>query len=117
MPHGAALVAARQAGAGELVDPRPWAAPGIASVYAEFPHIGPVLPAMGYSPAQLAALEATLNAARADVIVAGTPIDLAALVRVNKPVVRVRYEFAELDSPGLWDEVARFLQRLREPRA
>ena len=117
LPHGAAFAAAVQAHAARIVDPRPWAAPDIAAVYAQYPHIGTVLPAMGYSGAQLAALRATLNAAEADVIVTGTPIDLAALIEVNKPVVRARYEFAEIESPGLWGAVERFLVRPREHRA
>jgi predicted GTPase len=117
LPHGAAFAAAVQAHAARIVDPRPWAAPDIAAVYAQYPHIGTVLPAMGYSGAQLAALRATLNAAEADVIVAGTPIDLAALIEVNKPVVRARYEFAEIESPGLWGAVELFLARPREHRA
>jgi len=117
MPHGAAYVAAVQAHAASVVDPRPWAAPEIAAVYAQYPHIGTVLPAMGYSGAQLAALRATLNAAEADVIVAGTPIDLAALIALNKPVVRARYELAEVESPGLWGAVERFLGRPRERRS
>ncbi|MBX3663298.1 MAG: tetraacyldisaccharide 4'-kinase [Burkholderiales bacterium] len=112
MAHGAAFVAARQAGAAEIVDPRAWAAPPIAAVYAQYPHLGAVLPAMGYSPEQLAALRATIDATPADVVVAGTPVDLAALLRPGKPVVRARYDFAELGSPGLWDAVCRTLEPL-----
>ncbi len=112
MPYGAAYVAAEQALAARIVDPRPWAAAEIAAVYSQYPHVGAVLPAMGYSDAQLGALQATLNAADADVIVAGTPIDLAALIKLNKPVVRARYEFAELETPGLWGAVERLLATL-----
>jgi predicted GTPase len=114
MPHGAAVAAAREAGAAGIVDPRPWAVPDIAPVYAQYPHIGPVLPAMGYSSRQIAALAATLNAADADVIVAGTPVDLAGLMELNKPIVRARYEFVELEQPGLWDAVEQFLDRRKE---
>jgi predicted GTPase len=109
MAHGAALLAATAAGA-QIVDPRPWAAPRIASVYALHPHIGPVLPAMGYSSGQIAALRETLNAVAADAIVAGTPVDLARLVAPDKPVLRARYEYAELERPGLWEAVERFLE-------
>ena len=116
MPYGAALVAAEQAHAARIVDPRPYAAPGIAEVYARYPHIGPVLPAMGYSPEQLEALRRTIDAAEADVVVAGTPIDLAALIHVNKPVFRARYEFAELETPGLWTAVERLLGTLHGTR-
>jgi predicted GTPase len=109
MPHGAGYVAALQAGAGAIVDPRASAAPAIAAVYAQYPHIGPVLPAMGYSPAQLEALRQTINSARAEVVVAATPIDLAALIALDKPVVRARYEYADSETPGLAAELERFL--------
>ncbi|HIK46749.1 MAG TPA: GTPase [Leptolyngbyaceae cyanobacterium M65_K2018_010] len=112
MPYGAGYGAAIQAQAAAIVDPRPYATPEIAAVYGEYPHIGPVLPAMGYSPAQLEALRQTLNRAEVDVIVSGTPIDLGALVAVNKPIRRTRYEFADLDEPGLGALVDQFLNRL-----
>jgi len=116
MPYGAAFVAAEQAHAARIIDPRRWAAPEIAAVYAQYPHIGAVLPAMGYSAGQLAALRASINAAEADVVVAGTPIDLAALLQLNKPVVRARYEFAELETPGLWSAVEHILGPLLKKR-
>lgn len=109
MAYGAGYVAATQAQASAIIDPRPWAAPAIARVYQQYPQIGPVLPAMGYSPEQLEALGATLNQTPADLIVSGTPIDLEALLQLNKPIHRVRYEFADLDSPGLGDRVDLFL--------
>jgi len=112
MPYGAGYVAATQAQAGEMVDPRAFAVPEIAIVYAQYPHIGRVLPAMGYSPAQLEGLRQTMNRAEVDVIVSATPIDLAALVDVNKPILRARYEFAEVEEPGLGDIVHQFLQRM-----
>ena len=79
-------------------------------LYAQYPHLGPVLPAMGYSPAQLAALAQSIAAAPVDVVVSGTPIDLAALVSVAKPVIRAHYEFAETGSAGLGAEIDRFLE-------
>jgi len=66
---------------------------------------------MGYSSRQIAALAATLNAADADFIVAGTPVDLAGLMTLNKPIIRARYEFAELERPGLWGAIEEFLDR------
>jgi predicted GTPase len=111
MPHGAGYIAALRAGAAAIVDPRLSAAPELAAVYAQYPHIGPVLPAVGYSPGQLEALRQTINASRADVVVAATPIDLAALIALDKPVVRVRYEFADSETPGLAAELDRFLTR------
>jgi len=111
MPWGAGYVAAREGGAAEIVDPRSHADPGIAALYAQYPHLGPVLPAMGYSPGQLAALARSIDAVPADLVVSGTPVDLAALTPLAKPVVRARYEFAEVDSPGLGDVIDDFLRR------
>ena len=109
MARGAGYLAAMQAGAAAVVDPRTSAAPEISAVYAQYPHIGPVLPAMGYAPAQLEALRQTINDAQIDVVVAATPIDLAALIEIDKPVVRARYEFADSETPGLAAELDRFL--------
>jgi predicted GTPase len=101
MPHGAGLVAALAAGAAAIVDPRGSAVPDVAAIYARYPHIGAVLPAVGYSPTQVAALQATLERSDAEVIVAATPVDLARLVTVSKPIVRARYDFEDVDEPGL----------------
>ena len=112
MAYGAGYVAATQAHAAHIVNPRPYAAHDIATVYETYPHIGAVLPAMGYSPAQLDALRQTINATPVDVVVSATPIDLAALIQVNKPVVRARYEFAEVGTPLLTQQVEAFLATL-----
>ena len=116
MAHGAGYLAALRAGARTIVDPRTAAVPGIAAVYAQYPHIGSVLPAVGYSPAQLEALRRTIEAADVDVVVAATPVDLASLLGIAKPVVRARYEFQDLDTPGLWGSVERFLADCRLAR-
>ena len=111
MPYGAGYIAAIEGGAAEVVHPRAYAAPEIAALYSDYPRLGPVLPAIGYSPEQLAALARSIDAVPAEVVVSGTPIDLAALVRLAKPVVRARYEFAEVETPGLGGEIDRFLAR------
>ncbi len=111
MPYGAGYVAATRAQAAAIVDPRTSAVPEIAEIYARYPHIGPILPAMGYFPAQLKALEATINNAEADVVVAATPSDLNSLLKLNKPVVRARYEFAEIGKPSLSVQVEKFLMQ------
>jgi predicted GTPase len=104
MPHGAGFLAATAAGA-EIVDPRPAAVGALARVFVDYPHLGPVLPSLGYSTVQLDALSRTLARVEADVVVAATPVDLARLVTIDKPVVRVRYEFAEAGTPGLGELV------------
>jgi predicted GTPase len=108
MPFGAGYVAAKHAGA-SVIDPRPYAVGEIAAAFARYTHLGPVLPALGYSHAQLADLAATLNAAETDFIVSATPIDLGALVKLSKPVIRARYEYADAGTPGLGEIVERFL--------
>jgi len=105
MPFGAGTVAARQGGALELVDPRPFALGSIADVLAKYPHVHS-LPAMGYSPAQLTELEATINASGCDVVVTGTPIDLGRLIDSKYPIRHARYELREIGSPTLEDVLA-----------
>jgi predicted GTPase len=102
MAYGAGAVAAEQAGA-ELVDPRPFAVGSLAAVLAANPHIGPVLPAMGYDTEQLHDLERTIAAVPCDVVVIGTPADLTRVVRFDRPVRRVGYELREVGSPTLAD--------------
>ncbi len=97
MSYGAGIIAAGKYGARETIDPRPHAVGSILKVYEDFPHLGAVLPAMGYSEAQMKELEMTINAADCDSVIAGTPIDLGGLLRLNKPVVRVRYRIEEVD--------------------
>ena len=110
MPYGAGFVAATQAQAAEIIDPRSFAVDEIAEVYSKYRHIGTVLPAVGYHRTQLQALSETINAADADVVVSATPCDLAALIEINKPVVRARYEFAEVGTPGLGALVESFVK-------
>ena len=106
MPFGAATVAAEREGARLRVDPRATAVGSIARVYEDYPHIGAVLPAMGYGDEQLAELEATINATDCDVVVTGTPIDLGRLIESRHPIRHVRYELEEIGSPTLADVVA-----------
>jgi len=110
MPYGAGYVAAVEAGA-EIVDPREAADPALAAVFARFPHLGRVLPALGYDAAQLEALRRTLDAADADVIVSGTPFDVERRIAPNKPVVRARYSYADAGEPTLGRIVDDFLAR------
>ncbi len=94
-------IAAKKFGAAAMVDPRPFAVGTIKDTYEQYPHIGALLPAMGYSPQQVRDLEATINASDADVVVAGTPIDLSRIIKVNKPIVRISYELQEIGQPTL----------------
>ncbi|MCZ7589820.1 MAG: cyclic 2,3-diphosphoglycerate synthase [Gaiella sp.] len=117
MPFGAGTVAAQQAGAAVRVDPRPSAVGSIADTLRAYPHIGPVLPAMGYSAEQLRELEATVNAVDCDLVVAGTPIRLDRLIDSRHPIRHVSYELSELGAPTLADALAPVLERAGATRA
>jgi predicted GTPase len=109
MAYGAGYVAAVEAGAAEIVDPRVGAVGAIAEAFQRFPHLGRVLPALGYSEQQLADLRDTIDASGAEVVVAGTPSDLSHLIALKLPLVRARYEFAEAGEPALRPLVEAFL--------
>jgi predicted GTPase len=117
MAYGAGYLAAKAAGAAEIIDPRESAVGHIKSAFGQYPHIGNVLPALGYAPSQLDDLRATINGSRADVVVSGTPIDIARLIEINKPVVRARYEFAEVSEPGLESCLDAFIHERRIGRS
>ena len=101
MTYGAGVVAAKRAGAASLVDAKPWATGTIKDVYERYPHIGTLLPAMGYSDQQRKDLSDTINASDADVVVIATPIDLRKVCDIQKPAVRTTYELEDVSSPSL----------------
>lgn len=111
MAFGAAWVAARRFGAGEIIDPRPFAVGSIARVYEQYPTTGDVLPAMGYGPKQMAELEQTINNSDAELVLIGTPIDLGRLLDIRVPSQRVRYELQEIGRPSLHDLIAEHFDR------
>jgi predicted GTPase len=111
MAFGAGMVAARHDGATEFVDPRPFAVGSIAATFASYPHIGNVLPAMGYGSDQLAELETTIAAATCDVVVTGTPMDLSRIIRIGRPVRHASYEILELGHPDLAELLEPYVER------
>jgi predicted GTPase len=108
MPYGAGVVAARQCGAAELVDPRPYAVGSIRSTYEHYSHLTSLLPAMGYSAIQRHELEETINRVPCDLVLVATPIDLGHLVKLNKPSLRVTYEVEDVTHPGLTEVLSEF---------
>jgi predicted GTPase len=109
LSSGAGMAAALQYGAAQVIDPRPWAVGSLAELYARYPHIGPVLPAMGYRPEQVTELAATIAAVPCDLVLAATPINLGRLVRVKTPILRVSYTIAEANGSPLQDAFLQFL--------
>jgi len=111
MRYGAGVVAARQYGAAEQVDPRPFAVGSIRGTFERFPHLERLLPAMGYSETQRRELEETINRTDCDLVLVATPIDLALLLRLDKPSLRVGYEIEQRTRPGLTEILADFTAR------
>ena len=103
MKFGAGVIAAQKYGAAKMVDPRPWLSGSLKETYEKYPHIGELLPAMGYGEEQVKDLEATINAVDCDYVVSATPIDLGRLIEVNKPMIRVRYQYKDHGQPTLAD--------------
>ena len=109
MKYGAGVIAAKRHGAREIVDPRPWLVGEIRDTFRQYPDIGALLPAMGYSKSQMRDMERTINACECDVVVIATPIDLRRLVDIKHPTVRVGYELEEIGRPKLIDVIEEFL--------
>ncbi len=116
MSYGAGTIAAQDYGAAEIIDPRPHAVGSIAETFAKYKHIGNLLPAMGYSKEQLSELEETINNSGCDVVVAGTPVDLRRVIKVNVPIVRVYYELDEIGRPTLEEIIEERLGKMIRER-
>lgn len=110
MTFGAGAVAAQKHGADTLVDPRPFAVGSIKETFAKYTHLTNVLPAMGYGAKQREELEETINAANCDIVIVGTPINLAAVIDVNKPMLRVQYDLDADSATALRDHVVTLLE-------
>ena len=111
MATGAGVEAARQFGAAEVDRSAAVCSGRLAETYAAYPHLGPILPAVGYYEEQLRDLEATINAVPADVVVSATPFSLSSLLQLDKPLVQITYELAERGEPRLSDFVRSFLRK------
>lgn len=101
MAYGAATLAAQKLGAGELIDPRPYAVGSIRDTFAQYAHLEKLLPAMGYGATQIKELEQTINSSPAEAVLIGTPIDLRRIMTLEKPAVRVKYALEEIGTPQL----------------
>jgi predicted GTPase len=113
MPYGAATILAKQLGASEIADPRPYAVGSIKEAYEEYPHLGAVLPALGYGEKQIEELKETISRTPCDVVVIGTPVDLRRVMEINKPTVRVKYELKVLGPLSLEQILENFLKKVQ----
>lgn len=110
MKFGAGTLAAKRSGAREIIDPRKYAVGNIKRVYEEYPHLEKILPAIGYSKKEISELEETINSAKCDIVVSGTPTDLNRILKVNKPIVSVKYELEERNT-HLRDTIINFTRQ------
>ncbi len=111
LAHGAGWIEAKNLGA-FIISPRDKAVGSIKDVFVKYPHLGAVLPAMGYSRKQMEELQETINNVDCDSVLIGTPVDLRNLLNINKPAARVRYEIREIGKPDLEDVLRRFLRKI-----
>ncbi len=114
MSYGAGVIAAKRYGAAEIVDPKPHAAGTIKGTYTQYPNIGAVLPAMGYGKGQIQDLQLTINHIDCDLVLCATPVDLPKLLSIDKPIVRVGYEYKDHGNPLLKDVLWNCLQKLNK---
>lgn len=116
MCYGAGVVASKNLGAKELIDPRPYAKGSIKEIFEKYTHIGTLLPAMGYSQLQMQELKDTIEATPCDLVVIGTPIDLRKMIDMKRPSVRVKYELQEIGKPDLEDALEKIFASLKKPK-
>lgn len=109
MQFGAGYSAAKEFGAKSIVDPRPYAVGSIKAAYTKYPQLGNLVPALGYYDEQIRDLEKTINNAKCDMVLVATPIDLASLIEIKKPNLRVRYDLADMGKPTLDSIIRKFV--------
>ena len=112
MEFGAGVLAARANGASELVDPRPYAVRSLKETFRLYPHLGHVLPAMGYGRGQIHDLEQTINQTDCELVLFATPLHLARLIEIRHPSIRIRYEYQDSSTPLLEDPLVKRLQKI-----
>ncbi len=113
LPYGAGYVAALKYGA-KVVDPKPYAKGIIRKIYEAYNHIGPVLPSIGYTKQQLNDLEETINSIRCDVVVLGTPADISRVIKIDKPVVKARFNLKIVEGITIKEIVNEFIRMVYE---
>ncbi|MGC9170360.1 MAG: cyclic 2,3-diphosphoglycerate synthase [Thermoproteus sp.] len=112
LPYGAGYIAAQKYGA-KVVDPRPFAVGSIKELYAKYGHMGPVLPSLGYTDEQKRDLEETIARADVDVVVIGTPARIEEVIKIAKPIVRVKWDLKILEGPSIKEIIDMFLEKVK----
>lgn len=112
MEYGAGFMTAKKYHAKQIVSPVPFAVGAIKEVFEKYPHIKSVLPAIGYSRQQVKDLEQTINSMDIDLVIIGNPVDMASLIKIKVPTVRVRYKLESLGHPSLKEEIRSFIRSI-----
>ena len=110
MAYGAGTLAAKAHGAAELVDPRPQAVGSIREAFAHYPHMGPLLPALGYGEQQIHELEETVRRTECDAVLIATPVDLRRIMKIEQPACRIEYRYANRGEPTLDEIIAAWIE-------
>jgi len=113
MKIGAGVVAAKRFGAKEIVDPKPFAVGSLVDTFRAYPHIENILPAMGYGEDQMRDLSETIERSDCDTVVIATPIDLARVIKINKPNTRVEYSLQEIGHPDIEDVLCDLIAKIK----
>ncbi len=100
MKFGAARIAALTFKA-KIVNAKEFAVGSIKETFDKYPHLDMELPAMGYSKQQIKDLQDTINRAKCDIVLDGSPVNLKKLIKTNKPIIDVTYELEEIGKPDL----------------
>ena len=108
MAFGAAFIAAQQLGL-EIIDPKPYLVGSIKNAFSKYAQLDKALPALGYSEKQLKELQQVINSTNCDVVLSGTPIDITRVIKVNKPIIRVRYSSKEVNGNRLAEIVQKIV--------
>jgi predicted GTPase len=98
--HGAIPINVSRYGVGSIKD-----------MYKKFKGIDHILPALGYSKKQLSDLKKTINNAKADYVIDGSPFDLRKLLEINKEIVEVEYGYEDMPGNSLTKEVQELLKK------
>ena len=101
MTYGAGTVAAKKYKAKSIINAEKYAVKSIKKTYTEYRHLKKILPAMGYGKKQIQDLQETINKAKCDIIIDGSPVNLQRLIKINKPIVNVTYELSEIGKLNL----------------
>ena len=107
MTYGAGWVAAKDAGASEIVDPTPYAVGSIKETYEKYPELSQDPAGHGLRRrADFVSSKRPSRRLRADVVVEGTPIDIRRVLDVDKPIANVSYNLEEVE-PGVIEAMIR----------